>query len=126
MSPSTVPLLCDFCKSIADIATSLEGIKDIPYHKSLEGIKTASLNGCKLCAWVLENFPKFAISKIKNLEYIVQAGVQYFALMFLIEKAEALKIEKQGVPLGNLDNLGMFFQAFYNEGKLSYHSFDYD
>jgi hypothetical protein len=120
MSSSIQPVLCDFCKPIATIATRVEKVRDIPYHGSLEALKASALNGCVFCMWILENLPKFGISKLKSLQYIVGTGPtrQHFSLKYLIENSKYDYSKLQG-PFHSSDNLGICFEGFYCNGRLS-------
>jgi hypothetical protein len=125
MSSSTEATLCELCKPLPIIASKLESVRDIPYHKTLEAVEASALTGCILCTWILENLPNYAISKIRHLEYLARTGFQNFSLMYLIADTEVQRIQEQirqqpqQIPINELDNLGMFFQAFYCNGELS-------
>ncbi len=87
-------MLCEFCQPIPAIASRLIHVPDIIFYESFEALKLSALNDCLLITWIVDNFPKYAINKIKKLEYIGGTKAQYFALMFLIGKVEAREIER--------------------------------
>jgi hypothetical protein len=127
---TTDAALCDFCRPLPVIASNLQSVRDIPYHKTFEDLQASALNGCVLCKWISENFPEYAFSKIHRLEYIARPEIQIFALMYEITDDEKERIREQirqqprqfpglAVPVIGLDNLGMVFQTFYCNGRLS-------